>query len=608
MFKNLTIRFRLLLLVSGYSILLIGGAVLGIGGLYAVDRGLERVYADRTIPLQQLAAIEEMLLKDRLAITGAVAEPTPEMIEQNSALVERNIEAVEKLWGAYAAGSLATDERKLADRFAEDRKRLVDEGLRPALAQLREGRVGGAEMEVRSSIRPLFEPAENGLKALIQRQIDGGQEEYKRAHDLYIVIRGVAVAGVAASIVLGFVLGLMLVRSIVGAVRTSVGVATRIAEGRLDNRIEVDRSDELGELLRALQAMNEGLRGIVREVREGSGAVANASAEIARGNMDLSSRTEQQASTLEETASSMEELTITVKQNADNARQANQFASGASEVVRKGGQAMAGVVGTMQGISEASKKIADIIGVIDSIAFQTNILALNAAVEAARAGEQGRGFAVVAAEVRSLAQRSATAAKEIKALIDESVQKVSDGERMVESAGETVAEAVSSVKRVSDVIAEIAAASEEQLAGIEQVSRAVTQMDKVVQQNAALVEQSASSAEHMNGQAEALVKAVERFKLGDAQGAPAPRRVEAPPAASPAPHAPSEAPRAQPSAPALGLVKAPAAARPAPRTRPGAPRPAAKAIADRRPTPSEPRAEARAAELKNDSEGDWKEF
>ncbi len=586
MFKNLTIRFRLLLLVSGYSLLMIGGLLLGIGGLYMVDRGLERVYAERTIPMQHLAAIDEMMLKNRLAITSAVAEPTPEMIEKSTTLVERNIEEIDKLWAGYVAGSLAADERKLAEKFAEYRKRLVDEGLRPAIGQLRDGRVGGAEMQVRSSIRPLFEPAEDALKALVQRQIDGGQEEYRSAHQLYTRVRTLAIAGVVASIVLGFVIGLLLVRSIVAAVRTSVGIARRIADGHLDNLIQVDRADELGELLRALQAMNEGLRGIVREVREGSAAVANASAEMARGNMDLSSRTEQQASTLEETASSMEELMTTVKQNADNARQANQFAAGASEVVRKGGQAMAGVVGTMQGISEASRKIADIIGVIDSIAFQTNILALNAAVEAARAGEQGRGFAVVAAEVRSLAQRSATAAKEIKGLIDESVRKVVDGERMVETTGETVAEAVSSVKRVSDVIAEIAAASEEQLAGIEQVSRAVTQMDGVVQQNAALVEQSASSAEHMNGQAEALVKAVERFKLGDALHATAPRLVGAPVAAMPPPRESGEAQREQPSAR----------------------RHAAKAIADRRPPASAPRAKPRAAPVRNDSEGEWQEF
>jgi methyl-accepting chemotaxis protein-1 (serine sensor receptor) len=596
MFENLTVRFRLLLLVSCYSLLLIGGSFLGIGGLSVIDGGLERVYRDRTIPLQQLAAIEEMLLKNRLAVVSAAAEPTPEMIDASAVLVDRNLEASGKLWEAYTAGTLSADERKLAEKFAEDRKRFVEEGLRPALAQLREGRVGGAELHIRSSVRPLFEPVEAGIKALIQRQIDGGQEEFKRAHELYVFIRGLAIAGVTVSIVLGFIVGVLLVRSIVNAVQTSVGVATRIAAGHLDNRIDIDRSDELGDLLRALQAMNEGLRGIVREVRDGSASVANASSEIARGNMDLSSRTEQQASTLEQTASSMEELTTTVKQNADNARQANQFAAGASDVVRQGGQAMAGVVGTMQGISEASKKIADIIGVIDSIAFQTNILALNAAVEAARAGEQGRGFAVVAAEVRSLAQRSATAAKEIKALIDESVRKVTDGEQMVETAGETVAQAVSAVKRVSDVIAEIAAASEEQLAGIEQVSRAVTQMDKVVQQNAALVEESASAAEHMNGQAAGLVKAVERFKLGDSEREPP--RVGAPARQEPALREPVEAPRAEHGAPAR----------------------AAKAIADRRPASASsaaaprtaprdaPRPERRAALAKDAPDGDWQEF
>ena len=249
------------------------------------------------------------------------------------------------------------------------------------------------------------------------------------------------------------------------------------------------------------------------QVESSSTSIRDASAEIARGNADLSSRTEEQASSLEETASSMEQLASTSKQNSENARQASQVASGASEVAARGGEVVREVVATMSGISESSRKIVDIIAVIDSIAFQTNILALNAAVEAARAGEQGRGFAVVASEVRSLAQRSATAAKEINALIGDSVARVESGSRLVDDAGKTMDEIVTSVQRVTDLIAEIAAASRDQLAGIEQVGRAVSQMDDVVQQNAALVEESAAAAENMASQAEALTQAIARFRL-----------------------------------------------------------------------------------------------
>ncbi|MBP9871707.1 MAG: methyl-accepting chemotaxis protein, partial [Nitrosomonas sp.] len=265
--------------------------------------------------------------------------------------------------------------------------------------------------------------------------------------------------------------------------------------------------------LQALKTMNENLQDLVGKVRMSTDQISTASGEIATGNSDLSQRTEEQASSLEETASSMEELTSTVKQNADNARQANQLASGASEIAAKGGTVVGQVVETMSSINESSKKIVDIISVIDGIAFQTNILALNAAVEAARAGEQGRGFAVVATEVRTLAQRSAAAAKEIKELINDSVNKVEDGTRLVDEAGSTMNEIVIAVKRVTDIMSEISAASQEQSSGIEQINQAVTQMDEVTQQNAALVEEAAAAAESMQEQAQALTQAVTRFKL-----------------------------------------------------------------------------------------------
>lgn len=305
----------------------------------------------------------------------------------------------------------------------------------------------------------------------------------------------------------------MVTRSITVPLADAVALARKVANGDLTSRIEVTSKNETGLLLAALRSMNEGLVKIVSEVRDGTELISTASQQIASGNADLSQRTEEQASSLEETASSMEELTSTVRLNAENARQANQLAAGASDVAVKGGEMVGQVVETMASINESSRKIADIIGVIDSIAFQTNILALNAAVEAARAGEQGRGFAVVATEVRNLAQRSAAAAKDIKALIGDSVEKVDAGAKLVDQTGETMGKIVATVKRMTDIMAEIAAASHEQSAGIEQVNQAITQMDQVTQQNAALVEEAAAAAESMEDQAKSLAQAVSVFKL-----------------------------------------------------------------------------------------------
>ena len=311
-------------------------------------------------------------------------------------------------------------------------------------------------------------------------------------------------------------IGFWLIRAITRPLNEAVRIAESVAAGDLSQRIDVRSQDETGHLMQAMQDMNSSLVNIVSQVRTGTEAIAVASREIASGNADLSNRTESQASSLEETASSMEQLTSTVKQNAENARQANQLVSSTADVAVKGGQVVGQVVDTMASIKDSSRKIADIIGVIDGIAFQTNILALNAAVEAARAGEQGRGFAVVASEVRNLAQRSAGAAKEIKALIEDSVGKVDAGSKLVDEAGKTMGEIVASVKHVTDIMSEIAAASQEQSAGIEQVNQAVGQMDEVTQQNAALVEEAAAAAESLQDQAGQLAQAVSVFKLDGA--------------------------------------------------------------------------------------------
>ena len=338
-------------------------------------------------------------------------------------------------------------------------------------------------------------------------------EEHKvEAHNLMYLYMAIALAGLLITLLLATYIIRSLLGQIGGEPDYAASIVKQISTGDLTTEVETRKGDTTS-LLYAMKHMSESLTGIVGEVRGSTDSITTASQEIAAGNADLSQRTEEQASSLEETASSMEELTSTVKQNADNARQANQLANSASDIAVRGGKVVGDVVHTMASISDSSKKIVDIISVIDSIAFQTNILALNAAVEAARAGEQGRGFAVVAGEVRNLAQRSAAAAKEIKELIDNSVEKVDAGSRQVDQAGATMTEIVDAVKRVTDIMAEIAAASNEQSAGIEQVNQAITQMDQVTQQNAALVEEAAAAAESMEEQALNLKEAMQVFKL-----------------------------------------------------------------------------------------------
>jgi methyl-accepting chemotaxis protein len=351
-------------------------------------------------------------------------------------------------------------------------------------------------------------------------QLGADVENINRTSALLIMV--LTGAGILAAVCFAY----WITRSITKPFNEAVQAARRVAEGDLSLTITVQSNDETGQLMQALKDMNESLHRIVSEVRTGTDTIATASGQIAAGNMDLSSRTEQQASSLEETASSMEELTSTVKQNADNARQANQLAITASGTATRGNAVVAQVVETMGYINQSAGKIADIISVIDGIAFQTNILALNAAVEAARAGEQGRGFAVVATEVRSLAQRSAAAAKEIKTLIDDSVEKVDTGSRLVAQAGQTMEEIVTSVKRVTDMMAEITAASQEQSAGIEQVNQVISHMDQATQQNAALVEEAAAAAGSLQEQAGRLAQTVGIFKLSSRGDMPSNHAVE----------------------------------------------------------------------------------
>ncbi len=749
LFKNLSVKTRLIFILTLLSALLLGVGVFGLVALGQSNAGLRSVYEDRTVALGQLDTVVRALLRNRIAVTNALAFPSDENIKRQVEKVAENKAIIDKTWDAYIATYLTPEEKVLADKFLVVRTEFVKEGLQPAAAALHNHDLGEARKIVENKFVPLYKPVAEAADALIQLQLDEAKNLYDQSQKRYATTRNLDIAAISTGVLLALTFGLLLIRAIVAPLQRAVGYFGKIGEGKYDNKIEIDTHDEIGRVLDSLQSMqiklgfdvnetrrvaNEALRiqialdnvstsvmiadndrniiylnqsadelfkvaendmqkdlpnfnratlkgtnidtfhknpahqkqllstftstwsteivvggrtfalaaspvvnklgqrlgsvlewkdrtlevaaekevasivegavmgdfsrrmdmtgktgffkqlgdgmnqltetsqtglnevvrvlgalakgdltetisneyhgtfgqlkddsnatveqltEVISRIKEATDTINTASKEIASGNTDLSQRTEEQASSLEETAASMEQLTSTVKQNAENAKQANQLAAGASDIAIKGGEVVGQVVHTMSSISESSKKIVDIISVIDGIAFQTNILALNAAVEAARAGEQGRGFAVVASEVRNLAQRSAAAAKEIKILISDSVSKVQVGTDLVDKAGKTMDEVVGSVKRVTDIMAEISAASAEQSAGIEQVNQAITQMDDVTQQNAALVEQAAAAAESLEEQAQELAKLVSTFRLGSTasvsqRGLPAP--------------------------------------------------------------------------------------
>ena len=417
-------------------------------------------------------------------------------------------------WKAYEPTISPGEEPALAEAIVAAQRRYF-EAQRALLKVSREA--NGATEVARQAYNGESHLALNALIDAVSKDVAfqsrGGDAAYADSQSAYTQTRNAVIALELAAVCLGAWLAWAITRSITQPVGAALTLAQTVAAGDLTSNIKVSSADELGQLLQALATMNQNLAGIVGQVRNSADSIATGSQQIATGNADLSQRTEEQASNLQQTAASMEELTATVQQNTESARQANQLAMQASAVAQRGGQMVGQVVETMEAISQSSRKIADIIGVIDGIAFQTNILALNAAVEAARAGEQGRGFAVVASEVRTLAQRSAQAAKEIKSLIGESVEKVAAGSTLVATSGQTMDEIVTSVKRVSDLVGEISAASGEQNQGISQVGDAVQQLDQVTQQNAALVEESAAASDSLQQQARQLSEIMGFFHL-----------------------------------------------------------------------------------------------
>ncbi|TAK93139.1 MAG: HAMP domain-containing protein [Aquabacterium sp.] len=496
----------------GISILI---GALGILQISRVNAGADMLASSWMPSIRVLGVIRASANSLRRAHLRHVLETTPEGKAVQIAAASKADAQLAASWKEYYPALLSgDDERKLAD----DIRAKLDQWLKTdaELVELSNG--GAAHFDQARALATGksaadFASALSAISADVEQNNKGGIDEGEKAKSVYSAALTMAIGCMAIGALIGVVFAWVITRSIVTPIKQAVEVANTVAAGDLTSRIAAPGQDEAAQLLQALSRMQDNLVQVVADVRQNAESVATASSQIAQGNADLSQRTEEQASALQETAATMEQLGSTVRNNADNARQANQLAQSAATIAAQGGEVVGRVVSTMDGISDSSRKIGDIIGVIDGIAFQTNILALNAAVEAARAGEQGRGFAVVAGEVRVLAQRSAEAAKEIKALIGRSVDQVEQGSNLVDEAGKTMEGIVNSIQRVSDIVAEITSATVEQSSGVQQVGDAVSQMDQVTQQNAALVEESAAAAESLKNQGQQLVEAVSIFKL-----------------------------------------------------------------------------------------------
>lgn len=508
--SNLSVKARLIMTLSLLALAMLCVGLLGLNALKQSNGRIDQLYGNQ---FQSAALVNKIaaLRRDSIrALDVALMSGDAQVFAEYRSTQARNAKIIDDLWSKYKALPAGAEETRLADDFHTkgDEYRAVRDSV---AAKLEAGSLDEARSLRMQQLRPAIQALLDAADRLVEIQDRLGEQGNRDNETAYGKATMISWASMLVSGALAAVLGMMLIRSMMNSLNTAVDTAERIASGKLGNQIDITTNDEFGRLLRAMQDMDNKLSDIVGSVRLGADSVGSAARQISSGNDDLSQRTQEQASALEETASSMEEMTATVKQNADNARQASQLAVGARDQADRGGAVVSRAVGAMGEISDSSKRIADIIDVIDEIAFQTNLLALNAAVEAARAGEQGRGFAVVASEVRHLAQRSSTAAKEIKDLINDSVAKVKTGTGLVDESGKALTEIVASVKRVADIVAEISAASEEQASGIDQVNTAITQMDTTTQQNAALVEEAAAASKTMEQQAQVLVEKVSFF-------------------------------------------------------------------------------------------------
>jgi methyl-accepting chemotaxis protein len=518
--SNLKIGTRLGLGFGVVVLLLAAVALVAITRINLINQATERILSDSFVKLTLARQIQtEVNVQSRLLRNAVIGAADPAEVREQLGKLDASLKANEEYIVKLDTMLTLPKGKELFKTLSERRDAYAV--ARNALVKLiRDGQSEQAGKYVSKELRAVQTPYFSAINAM-----EDFQESLMKKDGEEIAASGALAVRLSAFLsltaaIMAVLIGWFITRSITVPVNRAVALAQTVAAGDLSGQVDVRSKDEIGLLLQALNDMTRSLNNIVGQVRAGSDEITTATVEVASGNLDLSSRTEQQASALEETASSLEELTSTVKQNSDNARQANQLAVSAVDVARQGGAVVTEVVTTMGHIHASAGKIADIIGVIDGIAFQTNILALNAAVEAARAGEQGRGFAVVASEVRNLAQRSASAAREIKTLINDSVEQVNAGNQLVAKAGTTMTEVVASIQRVTDIMSEITAASREQEVGIEQINQAVNDMDAVTQQNAALVEEAAAATAALEGQASHLTQVVSVFKLEQGRAAP----------------------------------------------------------------------------------------
>ncbi|CAG4896877.1 methyl-accepting chemotaxis protein [Paraburkholderia saeva] len=516
--KGITIKTRIGLTMAFLAALLIAIGGLGLFGMNEANDAYRGTFTNEMPSAESIVAAELYVARERLALDRSAFQiGTPDAVAtlERARLMRSKSEAA---WKRYMDLPREPEE----DRLTQDvvAKRAAVYQIADAFAATVTAGDQGKVLELAKQLQAAHSDLSTADEALSKYQFEQAKDGYETAQSNYATFRIVTAVAIVAGLLAAFFSYITLRGAIARPLNEAIEHFDAIATGDLRRPVVVRSRDEMGQLLEGVGRMQRSLIETVRSVRSGSESIATATRQIAAGNIDLSSRTEEQASALQETASSMEELTGTVKQNADNARQASALAANASEIANKGSAVVGQVVGTMGDINQSSAKIADIISIIEGIAFQTNILALNAAVEAARAGEEGRGFAVVAGEVRSLAQRSSAAAKEIKELIDTSVERVQSGSALVDEAGRTMTEIIGAVQRVTDIMGEIAAASEEQSSGIDQVARAVTQMDEVTQQNAALVEEAAAAAQSLEDQAGKLRTAVSVFHLDDGPADP----------------------------------------------------------------------------------------